>query len=79
MNALRSVRDALEPLTRRILHAYWRLARGLTLGGEAMTMESSASETTTEGLCQVGDIARARINKYDAAHAPGRVLSRENV
>ena len=39
MKAFRSVRDALEPLTRRILHAYWRFARGLTLGVRALVID----------------------------------------
>src|SRR5262250_956325 len=37
--ALRSVRDALEPLTRRVLHTYWRFARGITLGTRALVVD----------------------------------------
>src|SRR5215467_231849 len=36
---LQSVRDALEPLTRRFLHVYWRLGRGLTLGARALVVD----------------------------------------
>jgi 8-oxo-dGTP pyrophosphatase MutT (NUDIX family) len=40
MNAiLRSVRCALEPLIRRVLHTYWRFARGLTLGARALVVD----------------------------------------
>ena len=39
MKALHRVRNALEPLIRRILHAYWRFARGLTLGARALVVD----------------------------------------
>jgi len=34
-------RRALEPLVRRILHLYWRFARGLTLGVRAVVIDSA--------------------------------------
>ncbi|HMK79643.1 MAG TPA: NUDIX domain-containing protein [Xanthobacteraceae bacterium] len=33
------VRRALEPAVRRLLHAYWRFARGLTLGVRAVVID----------------------------------------
>ena len=36
---LQSVRSALEPLIRNVLHAYWRFARGLTLGARALVVD----------------------------------------
>jgi len=37
--ALQSVRCAFEPLIRHVLHAYWRFARGLTLGARALVVD----------------------------------------
>ena len=34
-------RRALEPLVRRVLHLYWRFARGLTLGVRAVVIDSA--------------------------------------
>jgi 8-oxo-dGTP pyrophosphatase MutT (NUDIX family) len=39
--ALIRVRDVLEPLVRRVLHAYWRFARGLTLGVRALVVDEN--------------------------------------
>ena len=36
---LQSVRSAFEPLIRQVLHAYWRFARGLTLGARALVVD----------------------------------------
>ena len=36
---LDSLRRALEPLIRRVLHFYWRFARGLTLGVRAVVTD----------------------------------------
>ena len=33
------MRDALEPAIRRVLHLYWRFARGLTLGVRALVID----------------------------------------
>jgi 8-oxo-dGTP pyrophosphatase MutT (NUDIX family) len=35
------IRQTLEPLIRRLLHLYWRFARGLTLGVRAMVVNSA--------------------------------------
>ena len=37
---LKPVRDALEPALRRVLHLYWRLSRGLTLGVRALVVDA---------------------------------------
>ncbi len=37
--ALDSIRRALEPAIRRVLHFYWRFARGLTLGVRAVVID----------------------------------------
>jgi ADP-ribose pyrophosphatase YjhB (NUDIX family) len=34
-----ALRNRFEPLLRRILHLYWRLARGMTLGVRAMVLD----------------------------------------
>jgi len=36
---LKSVRDRLEPALRRVMHAYWRFARGMTLGVRALVVD----------------------------------------
>jgi 8-oxo-dGTP pyrophosphatase MutT (NUDIX family) len=36
---LQSIRMALEPLIARLLHIYWRFARGLTLGARALVVD----------------------------------------
>src|SRR5215475_3289879 len=36
---LQSVRCALEPVIRRVLHVYWRFARGLTFGARALVVD----------------------------------------
>jgi ADP-ribose pyrophosphatase YjhB (NUDIX family) len=38
---LQRLRHALEPLTRRLLHFYWRFSRGATLGVRAMVIDGS--------------------------------------
>ena len=38
--ALETLRRALEPAIRRILHLYWRFARGMTLGVRAVVIDS---------------------------------------
>jgi len=40
-SALKGVRDALEPVMRRLLHVYWRLTRGLTLGVRALVVDEN--------------------------------------
>ena len=37
--ALDGLRRALEPAIRRVLHAYWRFARGLTMGVRAIVID----------------------------------------
>ena len=37
--ALDAIRNALEPLIRRVLHVYWRFARGMTLGVRALVID----------------------------------------
>ena len=36
---LQALRNSLEPLLRRILHLYWRFARGMTLGVRAVVLD----------------------------------------
>jgi 8-oxo-dGTP pyrophosphatase MutT (NUDIX family) len=36
---LQALRNSLEPLLRRILHLYWRFARGMTLGVRAVVVD----------------------------------------
>lgn len=38
--ALDSIRRAFEPAIRRVLHFYWRFARGLTLGVRAVVIDA---------------------------------------
>jgi 8-oxo-dGTP pyrophosphatase MutT (NUDIX family) len=38
---LQSLRRALEPLIRRLLHFYWRFSRGATLGARAMVIDGT--------------------------------------
>ena len=37
--ALHALRRALEPALRRVLHLYWRFARGMTLGVRAVVLD----------------------------------------
>ncbi len=37
--SLDTLRRALEPVIRRVLHTYWRFARGLTLGVRALVID----------------------------------------
>lgn len=37
--SLQNLRKRLEPMLRRILHLYWRLARGMTLGVRAVVLD----------------------------------------
>jgi len=37
---LQSLRIRLEPLVRRLMHFYWRLARGMTLGVRAVVLDA---------------------------------------
>src|SRR5947209_11137792 len=37
--AMEHVRRAFEPVIRRVLHAYWRFARGLTVGVRAIVID----------------------------------------
>ena len=39
--SLDATRRALEPVLRRMLHVYWRFARGLTLGVRALVIDDS--------------------------------------
>src|SRR5712691_7848997 len=38
-SGLEAVRAACEPALRRVLHLYWRFARGLTLGVRALVID----------------------------------------
>jgi 8-oxo-dGTP pyrophosphatase MutT (NUDIX family) len=39
--SLDATRRALEPVLRRVLHLYWRFARGMTLGVRALVIDES--------------------------------------
>jgi 8-oxo-dGTP pyrophosphatase MutT (NUDIX family) len=39
--ALESMRRALEPAIRRVMHAYWRFSRGMTLGVRALVLDGA--------------------------------------
>src|SRR6202047_4671704 len=39
---LQALRNSLEPLLRRILHLYWRFARGMTLGVRAVVLDGDS-------------------------------------
>src|SRR5947207_1013985 len=41
MIRLQSLRRACEPAIRRLLHTYWRFARGLTLGVRALVVDET--------------------------------------
>jgi len=41
MSGIESVRRACEPAIRRVLHFYWRFARGMTLGVRALVVDQS--------------------------------------
>ncbi len=38
---LQAIRSAAEPLIRRLLHLYWRFARGMTLGVRAVVLDDA--------------------------------------
>lgn len=38
---LDAIRSALEPAVRRVLHVYWRFARGLTMGVRGLVIDSA--------------------------------------
>jgi 8-oxo-dGTP pyrophosphatase MutT (NUDIX family) len=39
---LQSLRNSFEPMLRRVLHLYWRFARGMTLGVRAVVLDGNA-------------------------------------
>jgi ADP-ribose pyrophosphatase YjhB (NUDIX family) len=45
---IEAVRRALEPAIRRVLHFYWRFARGMTLGVRAVVVNESAQVLLVE-------------------------------
>jgi 8-oxo-dGTP pyrophosphatase MutT (NUDIX family) len=38
---LESIREALEPAIRRVLHTYWRFSRGMTLGVRGLVVDDA--------------------------------------
>jgi len=54
-----SARDALEPIIRRVLHFYWRLTRGLTLGVRGMVFDAA------------GQVFLVKHSYVDGWHLPG--------
>jgi 8-oxo-dGTP pyrophosphatase MutT (NUDIX family) len=40
--ALEEIRRALEPAIRRLMHAYWRFSRGMTLGVRAVVVDGAS-------------------------------------
>ncbi|HEY1472992.1 MAG TPA: NUDIX domain-containing protein [Pseudolabrys sp.] len=56
---LQSLRRALEPLIRRLMHFYWRFARAATLGARAMVIDGS------------GRIFLVKHSYVDGWHLPG--------
>jgi 8-oxo-dGTP pyrophosphatase MutT (NUDIX family) len=56
---LHRLRRALEPLIRRLLHFYWRFARGATLGTRALVIDSA------------GRIFLVQHSYVDGWHLPG--------
>jgi ADP-ribose pyrophosphatase YjhB (NUDIX family) len=38
---LDAIRDAFEPVLRRVLHTYWRFSRGITLGVRAIVIDDA--------------------------------------
>ncbi|HEY1310184.1 MAG TPA: NUDIX domain-containing protein, partial [Pseudolabrys sp.] len=53
------LRRALEPLIRRLLHFYWRFARGATLGARAIVIDGT------------GRIFLIKHSYVDGWHLPG--------
>jgi 8-oxo-dGTP pyrophosphatase MutT (NUDIX family) len=41
MSGFESLRRVCEPAIRRVLHVYWRLARGMTLGVRALVVDAA--------------------------------------
>src|SRR5450830_1800561 len=56
---LQSLRRALEPLIRRLMHVYWRFARAATLGARAMVIDGA------------GRIFLVKHSYVDGWHLPG--------
>jgi len=56
---LQSLRRALEPLIRRLMHFYWRFSRAATLGARAMVIDGS------------GRIFLVKHSYVDGWHLPG--------
>ena len=64
--ALDGLRRALEPAIRRVLHTYWRFARGLTLGVRAIVIDPQGRiflvkhSYVAAGTCRAAGSSRAR-------------------
>ena len=60
-------RIALYPVTRRVLHAYWRFSRGATLGVRAMVIDGD------------GRVFLIRHTYVEGWHLPGGGVERQDV
>ncbi len=58
--AIDQLRRALEPTIRRVLHLYWRFARGLTLGVRGVVVNESGAVFLTRCAWWVERARRAR-------------------
>ena len=58
------LRRAVEPALRRVLHVYWRFARGMTLGVRAVVIDPAGPRLSGEAQLR-GGLASARRRRRD--------------
>ena len=67
--SLETVRSVFEPVIRRVMHVYWRFARGMTLGVRALVIDEKRGRVPGQAqLCErLAPAGRRRRSRRDVA------------